>query len=147
MTAPAPTRVLFVCIGNSCRSPMAEALARHLASDVIEAASAGVSPLGRVQDATRAVLLERGVAVEGLWSKGLGAAPALGADLVVNMTGMPGGALFPGGRVEDWAVEDPYGEDMITYREIRDDIEERIQRLAARLRAEHAARERGATGR
>ncbi|MGC1580579.1 MAG: hypothetical protein WA766_03800, partial [Candidatus Acidiferrales bacterium] len=53
-----PTRVLFVCIGNSCRSPMAEALARHSASDVIEAASAGISPLGRVADLTRKILVE-----------------------------------------------------------------------------------------
>ena len=39
-------RVLFICVGNSCRSPMAEALARHLAADVIEPQSAGISPLG-----------------------------------------------------------------------------------------------------
>ncbi len=147
MSTPVPARVLFVCIGNSCRSPMAEALARHLAGDVIEAASAGVSPLGRVQDATRAVLLERGVSVEGLYSKGFGNASALGADLVVNMTGMPGGALFPGCRVEDWAVEDPYGEDLATYREIRDHIEERVLRLAARLRTAGSAQEQGAAGR
>lgn len=126
---------------------MAEALARHLAADVIAAASAGVSPLGRVQDATRAVLLERGVPANDLYSKGLGNLSALGADLVVNMTGMPGGALFPGSRVEDWAVEDPYGEDLATYREIRDDIEERVQNLAARLRSASSPPEKGAAGR
>ena len=51
-------RVLFVCVGNTCRSQMAEALARHLAAEVIEPSSAGISPFGRIVDTTRRVLLE-----------------------------------------------------------------------------------------
>lgn len=51
-----PQRVLFVCTGNACRSPMAEALARHFVPDVIAASSAGLAPLGYISSPTVAVL-------------------------------------------------------------------------------------------
>jgi arsenate reductase len=134
-----PTKVLFVCVGNTCRSQMAEALARHLAADVIAPSSAGISPFGRIVDTTRRVLLERGISVDGQWSKGLREVAPEQADLVVNMSGMPGTALFPHARVVDWDVTDPYGEEMGVYREIRDEIEERVTTLAEELRRARSA--------
>ena len=130
------TRVLFVCVGNSCRSPMAEALARHSASDVIDATSAGISPLGHVADLTRKILLEKGVNASGLESKGVREAAAVAPNLLINMTGIPGRTIFPDMIVEDWDVEDPYGEDLATYRRICEDIEARVEELAERLRRE-----------
>lgn len=130
------TRVLFVCVGNSCRSPIAEALARHSASDVIEATSAGISPLGHVADLTRKILLEKGVNASGLESKGVREAAAVAPNLLINMTGIPGRTIFPDMAVEDWDVEDPYGEDLATYRRICEDIEGRVEELAERLRRE-----------
>jgi len=133
----APLKVLFVCIGNSCRSPIAEAVACHTASDVIAASSAGVSPLGRIQDSTRKVLLERGIPVDGQFSKGLNDDTLFQPpDLIINMSGYRGDSLFAGQKFEDWDVEDPYGEDMETYRRICDDIEARVADLAARIRAQ-----------
>jgi arsenate reductase len=131
-------RVLFVCIGNSCRSQMAEAVARHLASDVIEPMSAGLSPLGYVSESTRKVLLERGIKVGHQYSKGLRDVDSDAADLVVNMSGMPGRELFPGAEVVDWDVDDPYGEDLAAYRRICDDVEELVKDLADRLRRQAA---------
>ena len=136
-------RVLFVCIGNSCRSPMAEALARHTAADVIDAASAGISPLGRVADLTRQVLAERGINASDLASKGMRQSAFIMPDLVINMTGIPGKSLFHDRYVEDWDVEDPFGEDLATYRRICEDIESRVDELAARLRAAAAGRKKG----
>ena len=46
-------RVLFVCVGNACRSPMAEAIARYDAADVMEPSSAGLSPLGYLAELTK----------------------------------------------------------------------------------------------
>ncbi|HXZ13424.1 MAG TPA: low molecular weight phosphatase family protein [Candidatus Sulfotelmatobacter sp.] len=128
--------VLFVCWGNSCRSQIAEAVARHSASDVIEASSAGIAPLGVVANRTHAVLRERGVRSDGQFSKGLhdDSIPQP-PDMVVNMSGIPGNTLFGNLNYEDWRVEDPYGEDMETYRRICDDIEARVAELAARLRS------------
>ncbi len=130
-----PEKILFICVGNSCRSQMAEALARHLASDVIAASSAGVSPLGHIESRTRQVLLERGVSIEGQFSKGLDdSAIPRPPTRIINMSGIPGASLFPGGAVEDWYVDDPFGDDVATYRRICDDIEARVRDLAARLR-------------
>jgi arsenate reductase (thioredoxin) len=120
---------------------MAEAIARHAASDVIEATSAGITPLGQVADLTHAILAEKGIESSGLESKGLRAATRLHQpDLIVNMSGMRGKSIFYDRMVEDWDVEDPYGDDLATYRRICEDIEGRVKELAERLRA--AAKER-----
>lgn len=129
-------KILFVCIGNSCRSQMAEALARHLASDVIEPRSAGISPLGHITEPTRKVLLERGVNLTGQYSKGLREADPDGAHLIVNMTGIPGPSLFRGADVVDWDVDDPYSEDLAMYRRVCDDVEGLVNDLAEKLRTQ-----------
>jgi len=135
-----PKRVLFVCVGNSCRSQMAEALARHHAADVISPTSAGISPLGTIADPTRQVLIERGVPMPGQRSKGTTEADIAAAELIVNLTGIHGRALFREtvtAPIEDWEVTDPYGDDLGVYRRVCDEIEARVIELAARLRSEH----------
>jgi arsenate reductase (thioredoxin) len=133
---PLPRRVLFVCIGNSCRSQMAEALARSLAADVIEPSSAGLSPLGIIAAPTRQVLLERGVSIDGQHSKGFSETSLTSADLIINMTGIPGPALFGTlhANVVDWEIDDPYGEEIAVYQQVCDEIEEKIRELAQTLR-------------
>lgn len=132
-----PKRVLFLCIGNACRSPMAEAFAHRLAPDVIEPSSAGLYPLGYLATPTVAVLLEKGITCDGQTSKPLREAELRGADLVINMTGRPAKKLFEDQTlpVEDWDVDDPFGSDLEVYRQIRDEIERRVADLAMRLRA------------
>ena len=132
-------KVLFVCVGNSCRSQMAEAIARHGAADVIDPSSAGISPLGHIADSTRLVLLERGISVEGQRSKGLYDSSLLQPDLFINMTGLPGASLFTSETYEDWDVKDPFGDNVETYRRICDDIAARVLHLAARLRKQRSA--------
>ena len=133
--APAKTRVLFVCIGNACRSQFAEALAKHSAFDVIEPSSAGLSPLGCVAPLVDEVLRERGIPLEDQHSKPIHPATYKKTDLVINMSGSPGERLFPKGlHVEDWNVDDPYGGTIEAYREACDEIEARLLELASRLR-------------
>jgi arsenate reductase (thioredoxin) len=131
---PQPVKVLFVCMGNCVRSQMAEAIARHSASDIIEAESAGVSPLGFIDNTTQRVLRERGISFEGQFSKGLRTHTLKKPDLIVNMSGVPGASLFAGKKFEDWRVQDPFGEDIEVHRLVCDDVEARINDLAARLR-------------
>src|SRR6202044_438468 len=69
LTMAKTVRVLFVCVGNCVRSQMAEAIARHDASDIIVAESAGVHPLGFIDNTTQRVLRERGISSEGQFSK------------------------------------------------------------------------------
>jgi protein-tyrosine-phosphatase len=130
------TKVLFLCIGNACRSQMAEAIARHSASDVIEPSSAGLVPFGQIPSTTLTVLRERGFSTDGQTSKPLRPEDMSEADLVINMTGRSGATIFTesGTRVEDWDVGDPYGFNLAVYRDIRDQIEARVEDLARRLR-------------
>ena len=130
------TKVLFLCIGNACRSQMAEAIARHSASDVIDASSAGLVPFGEIPGTTRTVLSELGIFIDGQTSKPLLPEDISGADLLINMTGRPGNAIFtePMSKIEDWDVGDPYGFNLAVYRKIRDEIETRVEDLARRLR-------------
>jgi arsenate reductase len=130
------TKVLFLCIGNACRSQMAEAIAKHSASDVIDPSSAGLVALGEIPSPTIAVLTERGISMAGQRSKSLRPKDLSVADLVVNMTGRAGSAIFtkPAPQFEDWDVGDPYGFNLAVYRDICDKIEARIEILARRLR-------------
>ncbi|HEV2183114.1 MAG TPA: low molecular weight phosphatase family protein [Candidatus Acidoferrales bacterium] len=132
---PQRTKVLFVCVGNSCRSQLAEAIARHHASDVIEAESAGTSSFGSVAAPTLAVLQENGIRAEGHYSKGIDEVieffePAI----VVNMSGRTMNGIFPGASVVEWEIDDPFGSEAETYRRIYAQIEKRVSKLAAELR-------------
>ncbi|MGB7282239.1 MAG: low molecular weight phosphatase family protein [Candidatus Acidiferrum sp.] len=128
-------RVLFVCLGNACRSPMAEAIASRNASDVIQASSAGLTPLGRLEPMTKQTLANNGYSSEGLESKPLLSAALQEADIVVNMSGRRGEMAFRDlFRVEDWDVEDPYGAGAELYQTIFEEIEQRVGDLAERLR-------------
>jgi protein-tyrosine-phosphatase len=129
------TRVLFVCLGNSCRSPMAEAIAAHLASDVMEVSSAGLAALGHVQSLTKSTLAKNGYPTDGLQSKPLEAGDLEAADIIVNMTGRPDFALFQDpATVEDWNVEDPYGASAETYQRVFEDIQSRVVLLIGRVK-------------
>jgi arsenate reductase (thioredoxin) len=130
-----PTKVLFVCLGNARRSPMAEAIALRDAPDVIEPSSAGLTPLGRIEPMTKQTLAKNGFSSDELWSKTLLATALETADIVINMSGRPKEAAFKGAaNVENWAVQDPYGADAELYQRIFEDIERRVGELAGRLR-------------
>jgi protein-tyrosine-phosphatase len=115
---------------------MAEAIARQKASDVIEPSSAGLVPFGEIPSTTLTVLRERGISADGQSSKPLRSEDMLAADIVINMTGRSGAAIFtePVPRLEDWDVGDPYGFNLAVYRAICDEIEARVDDLARRLR-------------
>ncbi len=118
-------KILFVCLGNSCRSIMAEALARHFYNDAWEAASAGLSPLGRVAEETLQVLLEMGVNTQGLHSKGLNRFNLESFQAIVNLTEYDLQRFIPEnlrGRTIQKPVLDPYGLDMAAYRRAREEI-------------------------
>ncbi len=134
-------RVLFVCIGNACRSPMGEAIAKQDAGDVIEATSAGLYAMGLIPEMTRTTLEKNGYSADGLWSKGLQAIEPGDVDLVINLSGYERAqALEKFVQVEYWEVSDPYGADEATYQRILEQIRGHVKELARRLRIEHGAR-------
>lgn len=133
-------RVLFVCVGNACRSPMAEAISRYDAADVIEASSAGLYPLGYVAELTKQTLRKNGYSADGLTSDVLGKEAVEAADLIINMTGRASEEIFRGREsVEDWLVQDPFGADPETYQRVFEGIQRRVNQLAFGLRERRQA--------
>ena len=126
-----PLNVLFVCVGNSCRSQMAEALANHLGNGRVKAWSAGSNPLGSITPKTYDVLEEKGISLEGHRSKSLSDVPVADMDIVVGMgceVVCPVPVGFKG-RVIEWNIPDPYGRDMNCFRSVRDLIERQVRAL------------------
>jgi arsenate reductase (thioredoxin) len=120
-------KVLFVCIGNSCRSQMAEALARYHAPELVEAESAGIRPLGRVSPEALAVLQEMGIRAEGHYSKSINdVLQFFEPEIVVNMSGQKLQGWFAAKEIIDWKVQDPYGSELETYRKICSAIESKM---------------------
>ncbi|HEV2489608.1 MAG TPA: hypothetical protein VGT03_07355 [Candidatus Acidoferrales bacterium] len=123
-----------MCIGNSCRSQIAEALARHIYPDLIEAESAGLAPLGIVARETLAALQERGIRAEGLYSKGISDAGAFfEPEIVVNISGHRVNGFFPQTKTLEWEIKDPFGSDPETYRQIIRVTEQLLKNLADEL--------------
>lgn len=125
--------VLFVCIGNICRSPMAEALARKYGSDVLVVSSAGISPAIHNHVLTRSVLLERNVELGDHIPRKFRDLDVSRYDMIVNISGQP----IPqnlGIPVENWTIEDPMGGNEDQFRRTRDEIEMLVMRLILRVR-------------
>ncbi len=132
-SAGAKKRVLFVCIGNSCRSQMAEAFARAYGADAIIASSAGVSPAAIIAPLTRKVLSEKNIPIGDQYPKGLEMAQREPFDVIVNMSGLP--VAMQAQRVVNWRVDDPIGRDEGVYRQVAAQLEEMVMRLILELRA------------
>lgn len=122
-----------MCIGNSCRSQMAEGFARRYGADVMEVASAGLSPASIVQLLTKKVMAEKGVDIEEHFPKDLGNVGVSGYDLLINMSGvkLPGRVPI---EVREWKVTDPIGQSEEFYREVRDQIEDLVMHLILEAR-------------
>ena len=132
-------KVLFVCIANACRSPMAEAIARLDAPDTIEAFSAGLEPIGYVAGMTKQTLIKNGCSVEGLESKSISPEVWEQADIVINMSGRPRERTFlEYSKVEDWEIEDPFAADPDTYQRVFEKIRLRVAELAQQCREGNA---------
>ena len=133
MTPSPKTRVLFMCIGNSCRSQMAEGFARKYGADVMIPASAGLAPAYMVaQDSVRA-MDEKNIDLRDQFPKSLKHLGRAQFDLIVNMSGLdlPPEIATP---LRLWDVPDPIAEDYETHCKIRDEIETRVMGLILELR-------------
>ena len=113
---------------------MAEAIAQYDAADIIEPSSAGLFPLGYIAELTKQTLMKNGYSANGLTSDVL-TQEATDADLIINMTGRRSEEIFRGREnVEDWLVQDPFGEDPETYQRVFEGIQRRVNQLAMSLR-------------
>jgi protein-tyrosine-phosphatase len=117
---------------------MAEGFARTYGRDVLQAFSAGLAPAMSVAPLTLKVMLEKNIDVGDVFPKSIEEISDE-ADLIVNMSGceLPTG---PGVPVEVWEVRDPIGESEEVYRQVRDQIENRVMQLILAMRANNKAK-------
>ena len=127
-------KVAFICVHNSCRSQIAEALGRHLASDVFESYSAGTERKDRINpDAVRLMkkLYHIDIEAEGQHSKLLSDLPPV--DVVITMGCNVHCPSLPCRWREDWGLDDPTGQPDAVFLETIHRIEEKILQLKARV--------------
>ena len=122
-------KVAFICVHNSCRSQMAEALGKHLASDVFESYSAGTETKPQInQDAVRLMNKIYGIDMEKTQrSKLLEDIPSV--DIVVTMGCNVQCPFLPCKHREDWGLEDPSGKTDEEFIKTIRLIEEKIRKL------------------
>ena len=128
-------KVGFICVHNSCRSQMAEALSKHFASDVFEAYSAGIETKDRInQDAVRLIKSRYDIDMEQTQSsKLIGILPPL--DIVITMGCNVECPYLPNRFREDWGLDDPSGGPIADFRVTRDAIKQKVEELKARIEA------------
>ena len=129
-------KVAFICIHNSCRSQIAEALGKYLAGDVFESYSAGTETKPQInQDAVRLMKEIYGIDMEadGQHSKLITEIPKV--DIAISM-GCNVGCPFIGKSFDDnWGLEDPTGKSDEDFKTIMKEIEKRVLELKGKLLA------------
>ena len=127
-------KVAFICVHNSCRSQIAEALGKHLAGDVFESYSAGTETKPQInQDAVRLMKEIYGIDMEKTqYSKLLTDIPEV--DVVVKMGCNVVCPYLPARHQEDWGLDDPTGKDDEEFQRLIQTIESNVMDLRERLR-------------
>ena len=125
--------VAFICVHNSCRSQMAEAMGRKLASDVFASFSAGTETKPRINpDAVRLMQQVHGIDMDKTqYSKLLAELPKI--DIVITMGCNVQCPFLPCSHREDWGLEDPSGKEDAVFLATMARIEEKILDLKQRI--------------
>ena len=133
-------KVAFICVHNSCRSQIAEALGKKLAGDVFESYSAGTETKPQInRDAVRLMKQVHGIDMDLTQkSKLLSEIPAV--DVVITMGCNVQCPNLPCTLREDWGLEDPSGKEDEAFLETIRLIEENILNLRKRLSEETPSR-------
>ncbi|MBI5252871.1 MAG: arsenate reductase ArsC [Euryarchaeota archaeon] len=127
-------KVLFVCVGNSARSQMAEAIFNKIAGKK-EAQSAGTQPADKVSSKAIAVMREIGIDISMRKPKLLTREMVEKTEKIITMgcldsASCPLFLLEDKSKLEDWKIEDPRDKPIEKVREIRDEIKRRVEGLA-----------------
>lgn len=126
-------KVAFICVHNSCRSQIAEALGKHFAGDVFESYSAGTETKSQInQDAVRLIKQLYGIDMEqSQYSKVIESIPT--PDIAISM-GCDVGCPYIGRDFDDnWEIPDPTGQNDLVFKSIIDEIEMKIIALKKEL--------------
>jgi protein-tyrosine-phosphatase len=126
-------RILFVCVENSNRSQMAEAFARMLGGEKVDAYSAGSRPSGRINPKAIHAMKEIGYDLTSHASKGLDAFDDQPVDVAVTMGCGDECPRVRASRREEWQIPDPREMSPDQFREVRDLIASKVDELLRSL--------------
>ena len=140
--APEKPSVLFVCVANSFRSQMAEAIAKSVGGGRWDVWSAGSSPSGRLHPLAIQMMSEIGLDLAGHRSKGLHDVPAKRWDYVVTMGCGDTCPSVSARHQVDWDIPDPAGLPFDDARKIRDQLAGLVRDLIATHRRSDESRPR-----
>lgn len=126
-------KVAFICVHNSCRSQMAEALTKHFGSDLFEVYSAGTESYPEVKPLAVEVIEELGISMASHYPKLLTDIPAE-LDILITMGCNVACPFVPSNHSEDWGLEDPSGGTIDDFRHTRELIKEKVFDLIKRVK-------------
>ncbi len=128
-------KVAFICVHNSCRSQIAEAIGKHLAGDVFESYSAGTETKPHInQDAVRMMKKLYGIDMEQTqYSKLISDIPI--PDIAISMGCDVGCPLIGRPFDDDWGLPDPTGKDDAEFERVINQIEDNILKLVHEISA------------
>ena len=126
-------KIAFICVHNSCRSQIAEALGKFIASDVFESYSAGTETKPQInQDAVRLMKKMYGIDMEkSQYSKLISTLPDI--DIIITMGCNVQCPHMLCQYHEDWGLEDPTGQDDETFMQVIKEIEDKVLKLKQEL--------------
>ncbi len=129
----APPEVLFVCVHNAGRSQIAAGLTQLRSEGRVHVRSAGSDPAEEINPAVAEAMAEVGLDLSEEFPKPLTDDVVRAADVVITMGCGDACPVYPGKRYEDWAFDDPAGQDLASVRRIRDEIDARVTELVREL--------------
>lgn len=133
-TVPGKPSVLFVCHHDAGGSQLAAGWLRQLAGDTVVVRSAGSAPACQVDPAAAVAMWEVGIDITGQVPTLLRHVTAASAEVIITIGRRSDLPDFPGGRHENWNLDDPAGLGVEAIRPIRDEIRSRVEQLLAELR-------------
>ncbi|HAS91120.1 MAG TPA: low molecular weight phosphatase family protein [Clostridiales bacterium] len=127
-------KVAFICVHNSCRSQIAEALGKHFASDIFESYSAGTETKPQInQDAVRFIKEIYNIDIEKTqYSKLIAELPEI--DIVIKMGCNVICPFVDSKHEEDWGLDDPTGKSDEFFKLIISEIESKVKDLSQRIK-------------
>ena len=126
--------ILFACRENACRSQMASAFAQIHAGDKLDVLNGGSEPASEINRDMTAVMQEKGIdmayRIPRTLDEAISESPP---EMIITMGCQEQCPVVPGSRVLDWDLPDPAGKPIEFMRDVRDEIEKRVQDLVAEL--------------
>ena len=112
---------------------MAAGFLEHLGQGQVEVLSAGSAPKESINPIAVEAMAEKGIDIENRKPKILTNESVQASDVVITMGCGDACPFYPGKRYEDWALDDPAGQDLHFVRKVRDEIEKRVTQLLSEI--------------